>query len=580
MMPPADYLPQGNRNLVFGLIVPPPGYNIEQVNTMADRIEETVRPYWEAGERADPKAAALAASQLAAVPTFDWATMSPGEPVVPPVLENYFLVSFDNILFHGGISADPKRVVDVKALFGHATRADVLPGVFAFAFQVPLFQLGGATGSAIKLQLAGPDLDEIVRCAVGVMGRLFAEQAVFGQVLPEPGNFAIPTPELQVRPDLVRLSELGLTTRDVGLAVQAAGDGAIIDEYRIGGESIDLKIVATDAAGRRRDVHIEDVAIATPWGEVVTLGSIAEIQPVGAPQAIARVGRQRAVSFQVTPAEGVPLEQAMQRLEALISESRQAGQIPPSIITSMAGSASKLQAVRAVLLGDGTFLGTVNSSMVLALFVVYLVMCVLFQSFTRPLVIMLTVPLATLGGFMALAAVRLWSLSDRYMPDQSMDVLTMLGFVLLIGVVVNNAILIVHQTGNFMTFGSEFGGDGSEPMPPRKAIAEAVRTRIRPIFMTTLTSVLGMAPLVLMPGSGSELYRGLGSVVCGGLLVSTIFTIVLTPMLLSLVIGFQQRRRAPSEQRETPPRRHPHQPPPAPRPAAGVPASAARSSDS
>jgi HAE1 family hydrophobic/amphiphilic exporter-1 len=164
---------------------------------------------------------------------------------------------------------------------------------------------------------------------------------------------------------------------------------------------------------------------------------------------------------------------------------------------------------------------------------------VLFQSFAKPFVIMFSVPLATLGGFAALYAVSIWSYMDPYMPIQKLDVLTMLGFVILIGIVVNNAILIVHQAQNFMLGRADDVAGVTEPLPPRRAISESVRTRVRPIFMSTLTSLGGMAPLVLMPGSGSELYRGLGSVVLGGLLVSTIFTIVLVPLLLSLVLDLQ-----------------------------------------
>ena len=103
----------------------------------------------------------------------------------------------------------------------------------------------------------------------------------------------------------------------------------------------------------------------------------------------------------------------------------------------------------------------------------------------------------------------------------------MLGFVILIGTVVNNPILIVHQSLNHMR---------EDNMSPREAILESVRTRIRPIFMTTITTVLGLLPLVLFPGAGSELYRGLGSVVLGGLLVSTVFTLFLVPTLFSLTM--------------------------------------------
>ncbi|MHC4947343.1 MAG: efflux RND transporter permease subunit [Planctomycetota bacterium] len=529
LMPPADYLPQGNRNLVFGLIIPPPGYNIDQMTSMAERIEVTIRPFWEASRAGDEAAA------LPEVPTFDWMTQQPGDPVVPPPLDNYFLVSFEGILFHGGTSLDPKRVVDLLPLFTHATRAEMVPGVFAFPFQVKLFQLGGSTGSAVKVQLAGPDLDEVT-AAASTMYRRLAERYGHGSVQPEPANFSIPGPEIQVRPDLVRLSELGLSTADIGLAVQAAGDGAIVDEYRLGGEAIDLKIIDRNAVGQSSIGNLADLPVAAPGGHVVPLGSVAEIRSVRTPQEIARVGRQRAVSFQVTPPPGEALEAVIGDLEAMFEEARQTGALPPGIATNLAGSASKLQEVRAALLGDGTFIGALSSSLMLALLVVYLLMCVLFQSFLKPLVIMFSVPLATLGGFMALFAVFIWSVTDRYMPMQMMDVLTMLGFVILIGVVVNNAILIVHQSLNFMRGDADIARDVSGALPPRRAIAEAVRTRVRPIFMSTLTSIGGMAPLVLMPGAGSELYRGLGSVVLGGLLVSTVFTILLVPMLLSLVI--------------------------------------------
>ncbi|MFQ5655333.1 MAG: efflux RND transporter permease subunit, partial [Planctomycetota bacterium] len=144
LMPPADYLPQGNRNLVFGLLIPPSGYNLDQRSELASRIEVGLRPFWEAGRLDRASDARNAAEKsLPAVPTFDWFALAPGDPVVPPPLKNYFTVSFEDILFHGGISDDPKRAVDLIPLFQHATRADLLPGVLAFAFQVPLFSLGG-----------------------------------------------------------------------------------------------------------------------------------------------------------------------------------------------------------------------------------------------------------------------------------------------------------------------------------------------------------------------------------------------------------------------------------------------------
>ena len=116
--------------------------------------------------------------------------------------------------------------------------------------------------------------------------------------------------------------------------------------------------------------------------------------------------------------------------------------------------------------------------------------------------------------------------------NQSLDMLTMMGFIILIGIVVNNAILLVHQTLVHIR---------EEGMRADKAIEEATRNRIRPIFMSTLTSVFGMLPLVIFPGAGSELYRGLGSVVLGGLSLSAILTMALVPPIMSFTVGLIEK---------------------------------------
>jgi len=547
LMPPSDYLPTGNRNLVFGLLIPPPGYNLQQQAKLARRIEATIEPFYEAGKlEPGTNEYEQAKASLPSMPTFDWQTQQPGPPVTPPPLSNYFLVSFDGIMFHGGVSSEPERVVDVLPLFSKATRPEVAPGVLAYAFQVPLFRLGGRTGAAIKIDLSGDDLSEVTRSATRVFEGV-GEKYGYQTVQPSPSNFNIYGPELQVVPNKRALADVNMTPADLGLAAQAMGDGAIIGEYRLAGDTIDLKLIAEQSVDREVIGNIEDTPVATPAGFIVPMSTLASFNRVTSPPQINHVGRQRSVTLQFTPPRGLPLEQAVTEIQTMLREYREAGLIEPSVATGFAGSASKLESVQRALLGDGTVLGTLNSSLILALIVVYLLMCVLFQSFVRPLVIMFSVPLATLGGFLALFGVFIWSTANRYMPMQQLDVLTMLGFVILIGIVVNNAILIVHQSLNFMRGEGDVAGEEREPMVPRRAIAEAVKSRVRPIFMSTFTSVGGMLPLVLMPGSGSELYRGLGSVVVGGLLVSTIFTVVLVPMLFSLVTDLQAKLGALTE---------------------------------
>ncbi len=538
LLPPADYLPQGNRNLTFGMLNAPPGYNLQQQSDVGRRIEASIRPYWEAGMIEDEQERARAIAQLPSVPTM--VNGQPGPLVVPPTLNNYFFVGTPGMMFHGAISDDERRIVDVVALFQHATHEEVIPGIRAFAFQLPLFRLGGSTGSAVQIDFVGDDLDAVIDAANAAYGKLVQGYGPW-TVQPEPTNFNIPGPELRVEPDLLRLSEFGMSVADLGLAVRANGDGAIIGEYRVGGETIDLKLIAQGSVNATSLHGLDDVPIASANGRIVPLSSLATLNRVTSPQQINRVGRQRAVSLQFTAPDGVPLEQAINEINAILASLSDDGAIPPAVGINVAGSASKLAAVREALLGDGTFTGTLGSSLILALIIVYLLMCVLFQSFLYPFVIMFSVPLATLGGFAALYGVHVWSEADRYMPVQNLDVLTMLGFIILIGVVVNNAILLVHQSLNFMRGTGDAGAEFEGPLPARRAIAESVRTRVRPIFMSMMTSVGAMLPLVLMPGSGSELYRGLGSVVVGGLIVSAVFTLLLVPLLLSLALDLAHR---------------------------------------
>ncbi|MDP0498556.1 MAG: efflux RND transporter permease subunit [Verrucomicrobiota bacterium JB022] len=542
LMPPLDYLPKGNRNIVFGILFPPPGYSAAQMSVIGDRMEARVRPSWEATE---DKFAAEAVLRGHASNGEDNRTEVPvgdgsGATVLPPEIEHYFLVSWQGRMFQVAITSDHHRIVDALPLLNHAAGDTAAPDIMSFAFQFPLFQTGGTTGSAIKIDLVGDELEQVSGGAMALMMKLIENFGPYS-VTPEPANFLLPTPELRIVPNDERLRELGMTRRDVGLAVQANGDGLLLPrQYQMQGELKDIKLVSVDALAEDPIEALLSLPVATPDGEVVDLRSLATVERIRSPEQIKHVDRQRAVTLQFTPPPNLPLEDAIAYLEQAEQDLRASGAIAPVIEMNLAGSAGALNQIKEVLLGDGSLMGTITSSLFLAFLVVYLVMVVLFQSWAYPLVIMTSVPLATFGGFLGLALVHWWSLVDPYMPIQNLDVLTILGFVILAGVVVNNAILIVHQSLNFLR-GEDENGDKIEVMTPRAAIAAAVKSRVRPILMSTLTSVGGMLPLVLMPGSGSELYRGLGAVVTGGLVVSTVFTLVLVPLTLSVLIDVQTR---------------------------------------
>ena len=154
-------------------------------------------------------------------------------------------------------------------------------------------------------------------------------------------------------------------------------------------------------------------------------------------------------------------------------------------------------------------------------------MAVLFESFVYPLIIILSVPLATAGGMAGL------EILNRFVY-QPLDMLTLMGFVILIGIVVDNAILLAHQALYLIR---------EEAAEVEAAILGATRNRLRPIFMSTITSVVGMMPLVLFPGAGSELYRRLGSVMVGGLALSAILTLGVIPSMMSLFLSLRPPRR-------------------------------------
>jgi HAE1 family hydrophobic/amphiphilic exporter-1 len=535
LIPPLDYLPKGNRNAVFGIMIPPPGYNLEQMRVVGDRIEQYLRPTWEyTGDRFQVEA------KLRGTPEPDPTDRRPmimidDKQQVAPALSDYFLVAVGGRMFHGALPDNARTTIDVVNLLNTAASGAVAPDVINFAFQFPLFLTGGTTGSAINIDLVGDDLDTVNKAARALLFKIFAKFGFYA-VVPEPANFLLPSPELRVTPNDERLQNMGLTRSDIGIAMATNGDGYImVRGFEIDGELKDIKIISQTAIESDNPLDaLLQVPLATPTGHTVDLENIATVERLQDADKIKHVNRQRAVTLQFTPPDGLVMEDAINAINGMVAELREQGEISPLVEVQLAGSAGKLNDIKQALMGDGSFLGTISSSLFLAMVVVYLVMVVLFQNWFYPLVIMVTVPLATLGGFIGLAWVHHVSVIERYLPIQNLDVLTILGFVILAGVVVNNAILIVHQTLNFLAGRSDVGETVGE-MHPQDAIVKSVESRVRPILMSTLTSVGGMLPLVLMPGAGSELYRGLGAVVVGGLLISTFFTLFLVPVILSMV---------------------------------------------
>lgn len=483
-MPQVEYLPTGNRNLVFGILLPPPAYNIDQMLEMGLVIESELKPYWEA-EPDTPEAARLP---------------------YPPIAD-FFYVARGRQLFVGLRSEDPLRAAELLPVVQGVRNK--IPGTQVVARQSSLFERGLTAGRTVDIEIMGPDVTKLVALGGRIMGQV--QQIIPGvQALPRP-SLDLASPEIHVVPKWEQAADLGVSAAELGYTVDALVDGAYATDYFVGGDKIDLTIIGRpEFASRTQD--LESLPIATPAGELVPLSAVADVRLASGPEQINHRERQRAVTIHVNPPPEIALEDAMDRITREIVEPLETGgELEGLYQINLAGTADKLRATWLAL----------RFNLFLAVIITYLLMAALFESWLYPFVVIVSVPLGIVGGFVGLWLLNLYVL-------QPLDVITMLGFVILIGTVVNNPILIVEQTLVHMR---------DEGMPRHQAILESVRNRIRPIFMTTLTTVFGLLPLVLVRGAGNELYRGLGAVLLGGLMVATVITLVVVPTVFNLTMG-------------------------------------------
>ena len=309
-------------------------------------------------------------------------------------------------------------------------------------------------------------------------------------------------PELRLIPDERRIAESGWSRSTMASVVRTLGDGLYVGDYFDGDRRRDIILRA------KRWASPEELAatpLSTPSGGIQQVGELIRMERTAGPNQIRRVDRRRSITLRVSPPD-ISLTDAI----AIIKQEAQSdilAQLPDDGEIYYYGSADNLKVA----------LANLASSFALAVAILYLLMSALFRSFKDSLLALLAIPLATVGGILALRISNLFSF-------QPMDLLTMIGFIILLGLVVNNSILLVYQTRASERIG----------MDRRSAVEKAVRIRLRPILMSTITTLFGMLPLALIPGPGTEIYRGMAAVIVGGMAVSTLFTLILLPSLLRL----------------------------------------------
>ncbi|MGL1955852.1 MAG: efflux RND transporter permease subunit [Colwellia sp.] len=476
LFPKIDYLPKGNQNQFQAFILPPPGLSYLAARVeMSDEINSRLQPYL-TGEK-------------------------------QPKIAHTWMGFFGSFGFMGGHAENTDEIGEIIQIIN----TDFLrgfPDTMAFASQSEIFSdLGG--GRRIDVDIQGNDVDTLLNAAQAGYGAI--SQALPGaQIQPTPG-LTLAEPELRLLPNERRIAEAGWNRQQVSQISRALGTGLYVSDFFNGQKRLDVYLRSTDWESPE---ELAAIPLYTPNAGVQPVGELVELVRTAGPSSIRRVNRQRTITLQVTPPENFSLEEAI----ALIKE--KAEPVILSVLTSdSAGEGNDTASVhyRGTAEALTEALTSMSQSFILALIILYLLMSALFRSFKDSLLVVLTIPLATIGGIGFLQLTNL-------IIFQPLDLLTMIGFIILLGLVVNNAILLVYQTRQ---------GE-KEGLSRHDAVEQAVRLRLRPILMSTLTSICGMLPLLLIPGAGAELYRGIAAVIVGGMSVSTLFTLIFLPSLLQL----------------------------------------------
>ncbi len=471
LVPRTDFMPRAPTDGFFFSFSLPPGGNIDFIEQeLANRVVQRLQPYY-SGEKT-------------------------------PAIKSYNFYTYGPNASGGFIyAADPTQVEPLMALVRDEVFAGI-PDTQVFLFRGSMINVsGGGDGRSIELNLQGPDLAALMQAArTGVAA--VQQHLPGGSAQPVPA-LDMAEPELKLLPDDRAISQAGLNRAEVANYVRAFTSGLFVSEYFDGNDRMN---VILRAGQWHTPEQLAAMPLLTPRAGVQPLAAMTQLQQTVGPSQLRRIGGKRTLSLIVRPPEGMSLDESMEILQRdVLPQMQQA--LPEGASLLLSGNASQMNSAIDEML--------INFA--LALLILLLLMTALFRSLRDALLVLLVMPLAIAGGVMALALVNLFTV-------QSLDLLTMIGFIILLGLVVNNAILLVDQTRS----GERAGLSSTE------AVRQAIVLRARPVYMSTLTSLFGMLPLMLIPGVGAEIYRGLATVIVGGMTVSALFTLILLPAVLQL----------------------------------------------
>jgi multidrug efflux pump subunit AcrB len=503
LTPPAEYLPEGEEPKIFASMNAPPGYNMETMAVIGLEVQDWLLPFVED----DPG-------------RFD-----AGEVPVPAL--KYLNLRIDP----GGmrVIAEPVDGAHIDALMDALTeKYETYPGMRAFVSRGSIISSNDGGTRSINLDMSGPDLATIYDTALAAYRRA-GEVFENPRIQSNPSSLSLAQPLVEVRPDWDRAAELGMSAGEVGYTVAALTDGAYVDEFFQDDDKIDIYLFGADGGGSDLD-RLGEVPVFTPQGTILPLSAIATIEETVDTSTVRRINGRRTVTLNIIPPPSVPLETGVERVRAdVVGYLRESGQVPVTVAIDISGASDQLDATKAALAANYP----------VALVIVYLLLVAIFRHWGYPLLIMTTIPLGIAGGIVGLALINGIGALLPYIGlnpvHQAFDMISMLGFLILMGTVVNNPILIVDRAMRNVI---------DEGLSARDAVKEAVDVRLRPIAMSTLTTICGLSPLVFMPGAGTELYRGVGAIVLFGIVGAAIVSLTMLPALTVTALEWRRDREA------------------------------------
>ncbi|ADU51423.1 acriflavin resistance protein [Thermaerobacter marianensis DSM 12885] len=465
----SEFLPQADSGEIQVTVRTPPGTRLEETAAVARQVEETLMKV--------PEVDRVVTTVGAAGGGFSPATASANEATVVAVLVP--------------VQQRARSVFDVLASV--EAELDTVPGAEIQA--TVQSSVMGAGLSQLEVRVTGDDPETLARLADQVVERARQLPGVAAAA----SSLRATRPEVVVRPDRDALARSGLSVQELEVALRSALGGMTVARVRTGTDQWDVRMMLP-ATWKDRYGSLADLPLRSAVGQAVRLGDVARVTVERASLAITRQDGRRQVQVAVHLDGSRPLGQ----VSADLSRQLESMDWPAGTTWALAGEAEQM---------NETF-RSLGLSIVLAILLVYLIMAAQFESFFHPLVILFCLPPTVVGAVAGLAVHRV-----------PIGVTALLGFLMLVGVVMNNAIVLVDYTNVLRRRG----------VPRDQALLQAGPVRLRPILMTMLTTNLGLVPFAYLSGASSELLRPLAVVVIYGLLVSTLVTLVLVPVAYSLL---------------------------------------------